>query len=170
MKRYRQASAVSFQRRTQSGITGFIEIAASAIFLVVIALLAMDICLAIIGASMNDHACRDAARAASGAQSRAKALSMAQAALSMYRPDGFFISQPALVSTSQPEFEYNDYGGAPPPDTSPYVTVTTKCDVRIPAPVFFMGATFINNGKASFVQRYTFPIVRTQLIRYTNAS
>ena len=153
-------------RRAASGVASFIEIIASALFLVVLALLGMDICLAIFGCSMNDHACRDAARAASSANSSAKALSLAQAALKMYQPDGYFISQPQLVASG---FEYNDFNSAPPPDTSPYVTVTTRCIVRVPAPIFFYGATFIKDGQAQFTQRYTFPIVQTRFVKYLNA-
>src|SRR5580658_4843340 len=121
MLRQSNPSSAKARSRRASGVAGYIEIIASALFVVVLALLGLDICLAIFGASMNDHACRDAARAASGANSQAKAWSLAQAAMKMYHPDGYFISAPQLVASG---FAYNDYNGAPPADTSPYVTVT----------------------------------------------
>ena len=144
--------------RSAKGVSGFIEILASALFLVVLALLGLDICMAIFGASMNDRACHDAARAATGANTSAKAWSLAQAAIKAYNTDGFFLSQPQLMNGAG-NYDYQDFGGSPPPDTSPYVTVTTRTVVRIPAPIFFYGATFMKDGKAQFTQRYTYPII-----------
>lgn len=151
--------------RTKKGAMGFAEIAACSLFIVVLALLGLDICLAIFGASMNDRACRDAARAAAQANDSVKAYQLAQAALKSHNTDGFFVTQP--VMTAGPgDFIYQDYGGSPPPDQTPFVTVTTQCTVRVPAPIFFFGAEFLKNGTAQFRQRYTFPVVKSKLLTY----
>lgn len=157
----------SSTERSSSGVVGFIELIAGMFFLVMLALMGIDVCLAIVGASMNDHACRDAARAASAANNRGKAWKLAQGAMKLYQADGYFVTQPTLVPGG---FIYNDYNGAPPLDTSPYVTVTTQCDVRLPAPIFFHGVSFMKDGKAQFTQRYTFPIVQTRFVKTMNAS
>ncbi|HEY9714457.1 MAG TPA: hypothetical protein V6C72_13380 [Chroococcales cyanobacterium] len=151
--------------RSQSGVTGFIEIGASGLFIVILALLGMDIAMAIFGASLNDRACHDATRAAASASTRDKAWSLASAAVKNYRTDGIFLLPPQLLSGPQ-DFDYADYNGNPPADTSPSVTVTTETIVRIPAPIFFFGASFMKDGKAQFKQRYTYPIVKSQLIKF----
>lgn len=148
-------------QRTQSGIGGFIEIFAFALFIVVVGLLGLDVCMAIFGANVNDSACRDATRAATSADSKPKALTMANTALKAHATDGRFITQPTLVA-----LDYQDWGGSPPPDTSPYVSVTTQTIVSVPAPIFFFGASFIKDGKAQFFQKYTFPIVKAKFIKY----
>lgn len=153
------------RNRKAHGVASFIEIIASALFIIILALFGMDICMAIFGATMNDHACRDAARAASGASPAATAQALALTALKAYPTDGHFITTPQLVG-----FDYHDFGGNPPADTSPYVSVTTKTIVSIPAPIFFFGATFIKDGKAQFLQQYTFPIVKSQMINFPGAS
>ncbi len=150
--------------RSRKGMTGMMEIAASALFLVVLALLALDICMAIFGASMNDRACHDAARAAAAANTSAKAWNLAQTALKAYSADGVFVIAPQLLSGTG-QYAYQDFNGTPPPDTSPFVTVTTLTVVRIPAPIFFYGASFMKDGKAQFVQRYTYPIIKSQLLK-----
>lgn len=149
--------------RSSNGVSGFIEIGASGLFLVVLALLGMDICIAIFGASMNDRACHDAARAAAAANTSAKAWSMAQAAVKAYNTNGFCLSPPQLLPP--PNFMYQDFNGNPPPDTSPFVTVTTLTIVRIPAPIFFFGAVFMKGDKAQFKQQYTYPIVKAQYLK-----
>ncbi|MGH9553337.1 MAG: hypothetical protein ACRD3W_28410 [Terriglobales bacterium] len=159
------ASRKRVLRRSQSGITNFIEICAGGLFTVILALLGMDICMAIFGASINDHACRDAVRAAATADTRDKALAMAQTALKAYVADGKFITTPQLL-----QLDYQDWNGNPPVDTSPYVSVTCQTIVSIPAPLFFFGATFIKDGKAQFTQQYTFPIVKAKFINYPGAS
>lgn len=142
-----------------------VEVAASALFVVVLALLGLDLALAVLGASMNDSACRDAARAAAQANDSSKSLQMAQAALKGHKTDGFFVAQPAIGALAG-DFVYQDFGGSPPANVSPYVTVTTACNVRVPAPLFFYGAEFLQNGTLLFRQRYTFPIVKSRLITY----
>lgn len=151
--------------RSNKGIANFIEISAGALFMVVLALLGLDICMAIFGANMNDHACRDAVRAAATADTRGKALAMAQTALKAYVSDGRFMTTPQLLV-----LDYQDWNGSPPADTSPYVSVTCQTTVTIPAPIFFNGASFMKDGRAQFTQCYTYPIVKAQFINYPGGS
>jgi hypothetical protein len=56
---------------------------------------------------------------------------------------------------------YQDFGGSPPAQTSPYVTVATTTTIILPFnPIKFDGATFLASGNTSFTQSYTYPIVR----------
>lgn len=137
-----------------------IELAMLSVLFVVMAVFCLDIGFVIMGSQMNDAACRDAARAAAQGNDYATSLRLAQAALASHRPDGYFVTQPTLDTSG---FEYEDFSGSPPPDTSPFVTVTTATNVRIPAPIFFMGASFAPDGTMAFRKTMTFPIVKTTL-------
>jgi hypothetical protein len=137
-----------------------IEICISAFLMVAIAAFGLDLTLIMIGLSICDTACRDAARAAAQQSTSAKAIQAAQSQLQVHSTDGYWITQPTLVSTASPNFVYNDYGGNPPTNVSPYVTVTTTASVRCPAPIFFFGASFVKGGMIQFTRSYTFPIIK----------
>jgi hypothetical protein len=113
----------------------------------------------ILACNVNDAACRDATRAAAQTTSSTQALMAAQAQLTIHSTAAFFVSQPALSSTNAPDFVYNDFGGNPPTDTSPYVAVSTSVNISIPAPILFFGTKF---GSAPIVykKRYVFPIIK----------
>jgi Flp pilus assembly protein TadG len=130
------------------------------IFLAIMAMFSADVGIVIFASAVNDRACRDACRAAAQADNYATSLKLAQAAVKAHKGDGYFISQP-IVDTSK--FVYQDYAGSPPPDTSPFVSVTTNTTVKIPAPVVFVGINYGTNGSMTFSKTYTFPIVKTQL-------
>jgi len=140
--------------------TALMEVALSASMLIVLAAVGSDITLVTCGMTLNDSTCRDATRAAAQQSTSAAALSAAQAQLKIHATDGVFVSQPILVSTSSPNFVYNDYGGSPPANTSPYVTVTTSVNVKLPAPIVFLGATFSPGGYIQFIRSYTYPIIK----------
>lgn len=140
--------------------SNIIELAMLSVLFSIFAIFGLNVGFVIMGSQMNDAACRDAARAAAQGNNLANALNLAQASLRGHTPDGYFVSQPTLDTAS---FVYEDFGGATPPDTSPYVTVTTTCRVRIPAPIFFSGANVNTDGTMSFRKTYTFPIVKTTL-------
>ena len=148
--------------KTQRNLKGhnIIELAMLSVLFTVVAVFALDVGFVITGSQMNDAACRDAARAAAQGNDYVTAMSLARAALSSHRSDGYFVTQPTLDTTT---FQYEDFAGSPPPDTSPFVTVTTTTNVRIPAPVLFMGAKFGTNGTLAFSKTFTFPIVKTKL-------
>lgn len=130
------------------------------VLFVVMSVLCLDMGYVIMGSQVNDRACRDAARAAAEADNYATALKLAQAAVAPHKGDGYFVSSPTVDASA---FTYEDFGGDPPPNTSPFVSVTTNCDIRIPAPIFFLGANFGATGTMNFSKTYVFPIVKTQL-------
>lgn len=149
--------ATHFQRKING--SAFIEIAISVGLVVILSALGADVSLVTYGMFLNDKACRDACRAAAQQTNSASALSAAQVQLKVHSTDGNFVSQPTLVSTSSPNFVYNDYGGSPPTNTSPYVTVTTSVTITLPAPIFFW-QTFVMSDQFQFTRRYTYPIVK----------
>jgi hypothetical protein len=130
------------------------------VLFVIIALLCMDVGYIIMGSEMNDRACRDAARAAAEADNPLTALKLAQTAVVPHRGDGTYVGIPTVDSSA---FTYQDFSGNPPANTSPYVSVTTHCNVHIPAPIFFLGSGFGSSGSMTFTKTYVFPIVKTQL-------
>jgi Flp pilus assembly protein TadG len=137
-----------------------LELATISGLLVVVALLCADIGIVSMGAAMNDQACRDACRAAAQASNMTEATNMARASLKAHTADGYFVTTPSITPGG---LVYQDFGGNAPPDTSPYVEVSTRNTVRIPAPVLFFGAKFGQGGTMNFTKKYTFPIVRTTL-------
>jgi len=137
-----------------------IELGTMAVVITVMALLCANIGVLVMCASINDQACRDACRAAAQMGSASTAQQAAQAALRLYRVDGYFVGQPSFDSDS---FVYQDFGGDPTPESSPFVTVTTTSVARIPAPILFLGARFGEGGTMTFSRTYTFPIVKTTI-------
>lgn len=142
-------------RLVQGG--AILEFAIISVLLVLISLFCLDVLTLALGSGLNERACRDAARMAAQATNYADSLVLAQTATKAYKGDGYFIGSPTVDTAS---FVYNDYGGSPPTDTSPYVQVTTVCQVRIPAPIFVYGLNF-SGGNMSFQKVYTFPIITT---------
>ena len=137
-----------------------IELATISSLLVVVALFCANIGIISMGAALNDQACRDACRAAAQGSNLTEATNMAKASLKAHVADGYFITTPAMVPGM---LVYQDFAGSPPPDTSPYVEVSTSNTVKIPAPVLFFGAKFGQGGTMKFTKKYSFPIVRTTL-------
>lgn len=137
-----------------------VEVSLLSVLFVVIAILCLDVGYVMMASQLNDRACRDAARAAAEADNYLSSLQMAQAAVIPHKGDGYWVTNPKVATS---KFVYQDFSGSPPTNVSPYVTVTTDCDVRIPAPIFFLGASFKANGIMSFTKTYTFPIVKTTL-------
>lgn len=146
-------------RNGASGST-LIELSMLSVLFVVMAVLSLDVGYVLMGSEMNDRACRDAARAAAQGDSYATALQLAQVAVVAHAGDGVFVSNPTVDSGA---FSYQDFGGNPPPNTSPFVSVTTNTNIKIPAPIFFLGSAFGENGTMRFTKTYVFPIVKTQL-------
>ncbi len=137
-----------------------IELGAIAVLLVVVAVFCADISVLLIGLSLNERACRDAARAAAQGDSYTASLKLAQAAAAAHAGDGYFVTSPTVDVAS---FIYQDYAGNPPPMGSPYVQVATANIVRVPAPVLFFNVRVGTGGLMTFRTSYVFPIVKTQL-------
>ncbi len=148
-----------------------IELASICIIFVVVTVLCLDVGVMILASGTNERACRDACRAAAQATTSATALQAAQAACAAHAAGSqYFATQPTVdVAT----FQYQDFAatnGVPPPplpaSTPPTVTVTTRVDVIVPAPIVFMGLVkFGGPGQntMTFRKTYVFPIVRAPL-------
>ncbi|HEY9778248.1 MAG TPA: hypothetical protein V6C81_31085 [Planktothrix sp.] len=148
----------SSRSRSKRGI-GCLELGLSSFLMVVCSALGLNMTLMVMGMSLNDSACRDAARAAAQQSTSALALKSAQAQLLVHATDGSFISQPSLSSTASPDFVYNDYSGNPPTNASPYVTVSTIVAIRLPFPMLFFSQRVATNS-LNFKRTYTFPIIK----------
>lgn len=134
-----------------------LEFGAGAVFLTIFTVVSIYVGLFIFGATLNDRACRDACRAAAQGKSLAEADKLARAALVTHNTTNGIIVGPRLESV-----DYQDFGGTPPADESPFVTVTTSADANLPfaSPEFF-GAK-LDTGAVIFRQTYTFPIVKVR--------
>ncbi len=144
--------------RTAHG-SNLAELGAIIAIMTVIVLFCINAAVVFMAGSINDRACRDAARAAAQASTSTSAQQQAAAALKSYTSNNSFVGSPALSSS---DFVYEDYAGNPPADTSPFVSVTTTLTAKIPAPAFW-GMQFGQSGNINMKQTYSFPIVKTQL-------
>ncbi|MBX9571196.1 MAG: hypothetical protein K2X77_20030 [Candidatus Obscuribacterales bacterium] len=140
--------------------THLIELAASAVALSVMAMFCLDACVVLIGYQFNDACCRDAARAASQARDAASALKVARTTASAHKADGYFCSQPNITDA---DVMYQDYGGNISSTNVPHVTVKTTCNVKMPAPLFFLGANLKDDGTFQSISEYTFPITNINI-------
>jgi hypothetical protein len=146
--------------RTARG-THTVELACVLLVFAVVTILCADIGIICLANSTNDQACRDACRAAAQGSDYGTALKLANAAIKQHKISSPYFGAPTI---DMGEFEYQDFGGSPPPDTSPYVRVATSMTVRVPAPVNFAGAKFYpDDGTTKVRKLYEFPIVKTQL-------
>jgi hypothetical protein len=150
-------SRVKSLRNKRAG--AILELGLIASLLVVITLFCTDVVVLMLGSGVNERACRDAARMAAEGTTYNQALVLAQVATKAYQGDGYFVTTPVVDVAS---FVYNDYSGSPPADTSPYVRVSTSCQIRLPAPIFLYGLNF-NPPNMRFTKTYTFPIVTTAM-------
>ena len=153
----RQKRAAKRSRR-RAGFT-FAEVAATSFFVICITALGVDIAILTFSASINDSACRNAARAAAQGSDYTKATALANAALKAHKTDGFFISQPTITF-----LDYQTFGGSPPPGETPYVQVRTEVTVKLPVPILFFGVTFNDNQDMVFQQMYAYPIIKTKIL------
>lgn len=149
------------RRQRRSGGHNTIELACVLVAFAIVTVLAIDIGIICLANSTNDTACRDAARAAAQGSNYASALRLAQSAIRQHSASSTYFGAPTIDGA---EFVYEDFGGSPPPNTSPFVSVTTTMNVRVPAPVNFAGAHFYpSDGTTQVRKTYDFPIVKTQL-------
>lgn len=147
-------------KRSNRGLQ-LLEVAASATALTVMTVFCLDACIVILGFMFNDAACRDAARAASQTKSATQALLIAQKTAQSHQGDGNFWSTPLVESA---DVEYQDYGGTFSAVNVPYVTVTTHCSIKLPAPLLFLGADLKPDGSFQSKCSYTFPLTNINLV------
>ncbi len=138
--------------------TAIVELASISVLLVVISMFVANVLILSIGSGIAERSCRDAARMAAEGSSYETALQLAQAAVKGYKGDGYFITSPIVDVAS---FVYNDYGGSPPVDVSPFVSVSTSCQVHIPAPILVYGLNWGTDNNMTFSKTYVFPIIKT---------
>ena len=154
------------------------EVAAGSVLVVIFVLLVVDAVVLIYASFMNDTACRDAARAASkasptglatttaqqSANSLQAAIQAANASLYAHQINNPIVSNPVLYpinTINYQDFNQNTTAPTSPPGFVPYVSVTTKVNVKLPMPVVFFGQTMLQGGSnntMTFYRTYTFPI------------
>lgn len=137
--------------------TGLAEVSVASLILIVMALFALDIGTAMVCYGLNDRACRDAARAAAQGQSPAEAQNLAQQILRSYASNTSLTESPVLLKVN-----YKDFDGSPPDGVSPFVSVTTRMQVRTIAPFSAFGKNTIAD-KFPVTKTYTFPIVKLKV-------
>ena len=148
--------ATGIGRRTNRGQRGSaaFELAAGALITIGIVAFALNVCFAMLSYSINDHACRDAARAAAQAPSAAQAFIMASNIVKSYNSNNGLLSPITVRSVL-----YTDFSGNPPAGQSPFVTVTTTSNATMPAPIEFFGKTLFGSS-IPVSKTYAFPIIR----------
>jgi hypothetical protein len=141
-------------RKTRTTGSSAIEVSLVAVLTVIFAILGFNMFMVVWGFSSLDSAARDAARAAASTNSQPSGYQAASQAALTHTTDGYFVSQPTVANTAN-DFQYIN---TPPPNVSPYVVVTTRCNVRVPVALNFFGAQ-MNNGLLAYARTYTFPIL-----------
>lgn len=142
--------------RTARG-TLIIELATAAFTLLIFSILAVHLLLVVNGAYINDRACRDATRAAAQGMTPTEARRLAATILESHDSRGY-VGKPTIRGA----VVYEDYNGSPPPARSPYVRVTTQTRVNMPFGLLNICGETFQDGNITFVQSYTFPIVRVR--------
>jgi hypothetical protein len=138
-----------------------IELASVSLILAVVTIMALDIGVIVFGTVVHNRACREACRAAAQANGHERATKLARGILNAGRNESPYMT---TVRFENWELDYNDYGGNPQPDEQPTVTLTTHCDIRIPAGASFCGALLgAPNGVIKSSCNYTFPIMNYQV-------
>lgn len=152
--------------------SSFIEVAIASMALAVIVFLGLDAYVWTQGFMINDLACRDACRAAaqarppSGTNTRAAYTAAATQAADrelrrLHIVTGPWITNPRLIGAiNWTGPEAGDPLPAPP--ATPFVTVQTAIDMKLPVPIFFMGSQVLNGSSTDvlvFRRSYTMPIV-----------
>src|SRR5262249_46524248 len=133
-----------------------IEIGITAVLVVLFAVLAWNMCMAVWGFTNLDAAARDAARAAASTNNQNSAITAAQQSALAHRTDGYFVTQPT-VARSEVLWVTNP-NNTNPPSGSPYVVVTARCQVLVPAFLNFFGASS-QSGQIAYARTYVYPIL-----------
>lgn len=139
--------------RKRRGSVAF-ELAAGALLTLAIVAFSLNICFSMIAYGVNDHACRDAARAAAQGTTPAEAFLMANAIVKNYNNTAAGMTPITLVTVL-----YADFNGTPPAGVAPTVTVTTRSSSKLPAPIAIFGKQ-VFGSEMPVQKKYVFPIVR----------
>lgn len=148
----------SHRRASRKSGSLIVELASGTLLTVVFVLLGLHLGIIIFGAYQNDRVCRDACRNAAQGMDATEANKLVNVVLLGYN-DTDFLKAPKLSGP----VVYQDYGGNPPAQTSPYVQVETTTEANMPFGVLaFFNSGILQDGKLKFSKKYTFPIVRTR--------
>jgi len=133
-----------------------LELAILSAFLIIVGVLAADIGIVLTGDYNDATACRDAATLAAHSANASAALDLAQATVMLrHKP-----SSPIILDVSH--FVYEDYGGQPPANAIPFVSVSTSSQVHVPAPIFFNTKIVGTDGNITFTHRCKMPLSRSR--------
>lgn len=139
--------------RNRKGSAVF-ELAAGSLISISVVAFVLNVCFAMLSYGINDHACRDAARAAAQGATSIEANKLASAIVKSYNSNNGMLAPITVTNVV-----YNDFGGNPAPDLSPFVTVTTQSKATMPAPIDVFGS-HVFSSTIPVTKTYTFPIVR----------
>ncbi len=154
--------------RSASGMSG-LELVCTLVVLIPVALFAVNIGYLGLATFTNDAACREAARAAAQQTSAEAAYGAALAAAQSFKIAGGLAGSPQVVqlrfqsfpNPDEPDIplEMRDLRRTPTNNISmaPFVRVTTRLNVGVPAPMF-IGPNGISSN-IDLVSRYSFPVL-----------
>jgi hypothetical protein len=137
-----------------------IELVLLLFLILVFGLLCLDVSAVLAGAYTNEVAGRNAARAAAQGDTPETSLALAQAAVKSYGARGW-LETPVTIDTGN--FLYQDFGGNVPNGASPFVRVSNRVTVKVPAPHLLLGGEICANGTITFVATHVYPIVKTKM-------
>lgn len=137
-----------------------LELAVACLLFLPLSLIGFTMITCEIASSLNDRACRNAARAAADASTRDASLLRAQAAVAACRTNAVLYGP---VSLDTAKFVFEDFNGTPPANTEPYVSVTTIMPCVVPAPINLLGNKIGITQTTNFTRTYRFPIVKLKL-------
>jgi hypothetical protein len=155
-----------------------IELASVSILLVIFAVLAVDMIVVVTGVGILDSAARDAARAAAQSNNPVDSLSRAIRAAQSHITDGYIVGPISVCNNSAvypPTGRYiSDFLFVAPTTVasftgSPYVAVTSRCQIRTPLPINFYGAK-VTNVSYSYMRTYVYPILGITFNNITSAA
>lgn len=171
IRRKRSNYSRQAQHRRLRATRGFslAEVAASTFVVIFMMILSLDVWMLITAAPINDSACRDAARAAAQGSDATTANNLAYTAVASHKQvASMFIQSPSISN-----FQFQDYSGSGytiPVDSTPFVSVTTTCQVHPIIPLSVFGSMIIGtNGVITFTQTYTFPLVKSKALPVAGA-
>jgi hypothetical protein len=144
--------------------TGLVEVATMSFVVVAVILMCLDMSMIWYGLFISDAASRDAARAAGQTATYTDGNAAANAAMTGYQSDGYFVTKPKItyfhyVQQNGPSTTPGDDPNFDPTKQSPYVTVTTTSYVRMPVPVSFFGFQVNDKNQLTIEKSYTYPIL-----------
>lgn len=139
-----------------------LELVAVGFMVPILALICVNLAVLVFAAGINDSACKDAARAAAQRANAEDALDAATAIIGQYSAGGLLgkpeVVKEAFVFDIQPDADGQpQFGGTAALPGGPFVTIGTRSEVKLPAPLVFNGAQLVDH--LVFSAQYTFPIL-----------